>query len=227
MKINDTTKGLLFGVAVTAIILYYYFKQKNDALIADYENKIDDLELKGEETAKKNEDFLALNENCDMLGDFKYALNFFIGTDYYDSENFYDSEFQAEMQRILANTTHFYNENNDIRKAFLYDICQTVANAVEGDIVPREYNYQYTAGVLSIGDKGNDVIVLQQLVNAIYNRVDYTERLEENGTYDKATALAVTKLFAGTTALIDTSKGTISKEFVNNFTNIISNIKNN
>ena len=51
------------------------------------------------------------------------------------------------------------------------------------------------------------------------------DNIAENSTYDKATYAAVVKLFTGTTALIDASKGTIAKEFVSNFNTIISNLK--
>jgi len=224
---NKNVKFLIIGVAITAIIAYSYFKRKNDALEQSYNQQLESLQLQGSETAKKNEEFVAINQDCELIGTFKKSLNLFVGFNLFDNLTIYDLPFKTDLDKLLEGTTHFYDETKGLRKSFLYDISISTANAMGLDIPPRQFNYEYTSGVLTIGDKGNDVNTLQTLVNSIYSKIDFTERLDVNGTYDKATNTAVVGLFAGTTALIDSTKGTISKEFVNNFTIIINNLKIN
>jgi hypothetical protein len=222
---RNVTKGLIVGIAIAAIILYQYFKRENEALEKSYNEQLQALQQQDSDNAKKNEEFVQLDEDCELIGQFKGALNHFVGYDLYDSANIYDLALKTDLEIILANTTHFYDENMGLRKSFLYDINIAVANAIDSDIPPRTFNYEYTSGVISLGDKGNDVTTLQALVNYLYAKVDYTERLDENGTYDKPTSVSVIKLFTGATAMIDSTKGAIAKEFVDNFTTIINNLK--
>jgi hypothetical protein len=225
---SENTKKLLLVLGVGAIILYLYRRNKQlDQTLNELKSLPAEQDNSGSETAKKNEEFANKDEYCDLISYFKGGLNLFKGYDYYNSDSLIDAEFYTELQKILEGTTHFFNENGAIRKSFLYDFDKTVANAIGIDIPPREFNYQYTSGILTLGDKGNDVKMLQELINSLYANVEFTERLDVNSTYDKATLAAVQKVFAGTTALIDDTKGSLSKEFVNNFTTIINNLKIN
>jgi hypothetical protein len=223
---NSATKKLVLAIGIGLIIIYYY--RKNNA--APVENTTVDtnaIDVTGNETAKKNEDFLSVDSECVILPDLLDVFNIIKGYVHYSSASIYDKQLEAEFEQILNGTTHFYNENKEIRKAFLYDIVLSFTNALDTDTVPREYSYQYSSGLISLGDKGTDVKQLQQLINAIYANVDYTEKVEVNGTYDKATLVMVQKIFAGTTALIDPQKGALAKEFVNNFITIINNLNVN
>jgi hypothetical protein len=226
---SENTKKILFAIGLGAILVYFY--KRNQQLQMEKNQLAEQLSEKteqtGNETAKKNEEFAAVNEYCDLLSYFKASMNLYRGYDLYDQESLYDQEFLSQVEILLCCTTHFFNENKGLRKSFLYDINKTTANAMGVDIYPREFNYQYTAGVISLGDKGADVKQLQELINSIYAKIDFVEKVEVNGTYDKSTLALVQKTFAGTSALIDETKGTISKEFVNNFTSIFNNLKNN
>jgi hypothetical protein len=227
---NESTKRILIAIGLGFILVYLY--KRNQSLEAEKDvltqklNEIPEIGP-GSETAKKNEEFAEVNDYCDLLSYFKASINLYRGYDLYDHESLYDQEFLIQAEILLCCTTHFFNENKGIRKSFLYDINKTTANAMGVDIYPREFNYQYTAGVISLGDKGADVKQLQELINSIYAKIEFTEKVDVNGTYDKITLGLVQKTFAGTSALIDETKGTISKEFVNNFTSIFNNLKNN
>jgi len=226
---SENTKKILFAIGLGAILVYFY--KRNQQLQIEKNQLAEQLSetstQNGNETAKKNEEFAEVNEYCDLLSYFKASMNLYRGYDLYDQDSLYDQEFLSQAEILLCCTTHFFNENKGLRKSFLYDINKTTANAMGVDIYPREFNYQYTAGVISLGDKGADVKQLQELVNSIYANIDFTEKVDVNGTYDKTTLGLVQKAFGGTSALIDQTKGTISKEFVNNFTSIFNNLKNN
>jgi hypothetical protein len=224
---NNTAKKIVLAIGI-GLILIYYFKKNNAAPIESTPTiDTDAVDVTGNDTAKKNEDFLAVNSECVILPDLLDVFNIIKGYVHYSPTSIYDVQMQTEFEAILAGTNHFYNENKDIRKAFLYDIVLSFTNALDTDTVPREYSYQYSAGLISLGDKGTDVKQLQQLINAIYANVEYTEKVEVNGTYDKSTLAMVQKIFAGTTALIDPQKGALAKEFVNNFITIINNLNVN
>lgn len=226
---KNVTKGLVVGAMITAVLLWQYFKNKNAGLEAQYNEQLNLLQQdnSGSDSAKKNEEFAPLNSECVMLSDFKDTLNILGGKDVFDNSTVYDLNEKQQLDPVLEGTTHFFDENNSLRKAFIYDINKTGANALGADIAPRLFNYQYTAGVITLGDKGKDVTILQELISRILQAVQYSGTIDVNGTYDKETLAHVQSLFAGTFALIDETKGTISKEFVNNFTTIISNLKIN
>ena len=217
-------KPLIIGAAITAILLYKWYDMKIEAMETSYNEQLALLSETAEnssETAKKNEEFVAVGGECELIRQFKMSLNYLGGASYFDELPTLSQQDKDMLAPILKNTTHFDDEQG-LRKSFLYDFNITIANVLHvSDFPERELKYEYTGGVLSKGDKGTDIRKLQSLINLIKYK---GEAKELTGTYDSGTYDIVISLFKGTTALIDEGKGTISKEFVNNFSTIISNI---
>lgn len=222
---KEISKGLIFGVAITAIILWRWYSMKMDAMEASFNEQL--VTLTGpldnsNESAKKNIEFVGVNDECELIRQFKMSLNYLGGAPYLDELPTFSPEDRDKIVRIIKNTTHFENENGALRKSFLYDFNITIANVLGAtDFPQRDFNYEYTGGVINKGDKGNEVRKLQELLNLLYYK---SEAREITGVYDKETYAIVIKTFKGTTALIDESAGTLSKEFVNNLSTIISNL---
>ncbi len=213
--------GLGIGVAITAIIAHYLFQQKLKAAEASYNEQLS-LMSEGSVSAKKNQEFIEFGEDCECISTFKKSLNFMASSVVFETDRLYTPEFAKAIESHLANTNHFFNETGGIRKSFLYDINKTIANILDEEIPERELRNEYTSGMLTKGAKGKDVEDLQNLLNSLY---DGTEtKIGVTGDYNKETYNLVIETFHGTTALMDMDTGAISKEFVNNFSQILSNL---
>ena len=220
-----TIKGLVIGAAITALLVWKWHNMKVEAMENSYNDQLAALQALQEtssESAKKNVEFAEIGEDCELIKQFKMSLNFLGGASYFDELPTLSAEDSDKIMPLLKNTTHFLNENNGLRKSFLYDFNKTVANVLEVTDFPiREFNYEYSSGVINKGDKGSDVNKLQELLNLILYK---EEPMQVTGTYDKEMYDVVIKTFKGITALIDEGSGTLSKEFVNNFSIIIGNL---
>ena len=217
-----TIKGLVIGAAITALLIWRWHEMKLDAVESSYNEQLAVLQETSSESAKKNVEFAEIGEECELIKQFKMSLNYLGGASYFDELSMYTAEDRDKIMPILKNTTHFTNENDGLRKSFLYDFNITIANALEVTDFPlREFKYEYSGGVINKGEKGSDVSKLQELLNLILYK---EEPMQVTGTYDKEMYSSVVKIFKGTTALIDEGTGTLSKEFVNNFAIIIGNL---
>jgi hypothetical protein len=227
---KNVTKGLIVGALITGYFLYRYFKQENDALAKSYNEQLSLMEnsAPASELVNKNEEFVELGDECILIGDVKAIFNEFIGTGYFDEQDIYNPYTRDYLKKILEGTNHSYSQTDGLRKMFLYDIVKVGANLTETDLATRPLKYEYSAGLISLGDKGNDVKELQELINRLKSSIYQVKPVDliVNGTYDKATLQAVNTVFIETTALVDSSKGAISKEFVKNFTTILNNLEN-
>lgn len=229
---KNLTKGLIIGAVITAIILHQRIKKKNEeiALLETYNqnlNLLQETEVSGPEILPKNEEFIKLNDECVLIGDMKATFNHWIQSERMDTNDIYDSITRDIFKKLFEGTTNIIYENDDLRKMMIFDLVKTNSNIIEVDILPRPLKYEYTPGVLSLGDKGAEVSKLQELINKLYKYVypETEQKIMVNSTYDKTTKDAVVKLFNETSALIDNTKGTISKEFVSNFNIILENLK--
>lgn len=229
---KDTTKGLILGAAITAIILYNYFQKKiiNSNQVSDIDVEISEPVVETEKILNKESEFVAIGETCSILPDFKYALNKFLNYDNFDSNEIYTADFRDALKETqLKGTSNFFDSGESLRKMFVFDIVKTVANMEQTETLPRPLRYEYSQGVLSLGDKGSNVLDLQKLINILFIFLypDEEKMISENSTYDRPTSDAVILLFKGTSALIDEGKGAISKEFVSNFSVILENTRVN
>lgn len=220
---KNLLKGLGIGAAITALIAYNYFTAKLEAMETSYNNQLSVMHDESSESAKKNNEFVELGEECELVETLKRSLNFIVGEQTFDNENDLTEEFVTALAPVLENTNHFFNENNGLRKSFLYDINKTIANVIDVEVPERELRSEYTSGMLQKGSKGREVIELQELLNRL-NAENETPTIELTGNYDKATYAIVLETFVGTTALIDIDSGAVSKEFVSNFTEILNNL---
>jgi hypothetical protein len=231
MKVNrNLTKGLILGAAITGLILYMRMREKNKALEESYNEQLNLLQqedMTGSETANKNEEFIELGDECILIGDLKATFNSWLGNQRMDTNDLYDAVTRDIFKKVMENTTHIMQEDDSLRKMMIYDIVKTNANIVDADLPPYPLKYEYTQGMVALGDKGGSVADLQKLINMLYKYYyPVTEKqISVNSTYDKITAAAAVKLFAGTSALIDEDKAAVSKEFVANMTTMINNLK--
>lgn len=219
---KDRITGILVGAAITALILWKWHVAKVSVIENSYNEQLALLDSSGSDSAKKNVEFAEIGSECELIKQFKMSLNYLGGAAYFDDLPVLSPQDNDRLMPILKNTTHFTNENNGLRKSFLYDFNKSVANVLEADDFPlRSFKYEYTGGVLSKGDKGSDVNKMQQLLNLLHKEENPNP---VNGTYDKDTYSIVSKTFNGTTALIDENAGTISREFIDNFSIIVTNL---
>ena len=222
---KETAKYLVLGAGITAIILIKWYNMKVDAMEASYNGQLallQDAALNNTPEKPKNDEFLSVGDECELMKQFKLSVNYLSGASFLDELPVYSAEDKDLILPLLKNTTHFIDENGALRKSFLYDVNITIANMLGADDFPlRLFKYEYTGGVLNKGDKGAAISNLQELLNLIYYK---NEPFPVNGTYDKDTYNIVVKTFKGTTALIDSGAGTLAKEFVSNFSDLIQNI---
>ena len=222
---KEMIKPFIIGAAITAIILWKWYEMKIETMETSFNEQLallTETTDSSSETAKKNIEFASIGDDCELIRQFKMSLNYLGGASYFDELPTYSEQDQDMFAPILKNLTHFENEEGALRKAFLYDFNITIANILGVTDFPlREFKYEYTGGVLNKGDKGADIRELQELLNLIKYK---KEPREITGTYDRETYDIVVEVFKGTTALIDEGKGTLSKEFINNFSIIISNL---
>ncbi len=216
-------KGLVFGAAITAILIWKWHNMKIVAIENSYNKQLAVLQDENSDIERNNiAEFVEIGDDCELIKQFKMSLNYLGGTPDFDNLSSYTEIDADQILPVLKGTTNFVNENNGIRKSFLYDFNITIANVLEADDFPlREFRYEYSNGVLNKGDKGMEINKLQELLNLLYYKDDPNQ---VNGTYDKDTYNIVIKTFKGATALIDEGTGTLSKEFVNNFSIILSNL---
>ena len=218
-------KKIILALGLGFIVYYFWQRDKNNNT-QPIQGPTEDTtaeDVTGNDSAKKNEEFADIGTDCELLAQILAAFDSILETNEFEVDSLYTESVKEKLDPVLEGTTHFYNENDGLRKSFLYDLARTFANLVDVEIYPREFSNQYTSGIISLGDKGTDVINLQELINKL-SAENYIPLIEVNGTYDKETRDAASKIFAGTTALIDANKGAVSKEFVNNFTKILNNL---
>jgi len=219
---KNTTKGIVIGIAVTALLLWKWHTMKIEAMENSYNEQLSLLDEESDSNNKIFAEFVEVGDECELIKQFKMSLNYLGGASYFDELSTYSILDEDQIIPLLKNTTHFANESKGLRKSFLYDFNLAIANILEVTDFPlREFKYEYTGGVLNKGDKGSDVSKLQELLNLLLYK---DEPRQITGTYDKETYAIVVKLFKGTTALIGSDTGTLSKEFINNFSIIISNL---
>jgi len=72
------------------------------------------------------------------------------------------------------------------------------------------------------GDKGSDVLDLQRNMNVFFQ---LNGQVPESGTFDKETAAAARMVFADTHALVNPAKGTLNRNFVDDFNILINREK--
>lgn len=77
--------------------------------------------------------------------------------------------------------------------------------------------------VAKLGDKSNDVAMLQHTMNYFVGR----DLVEETGTYDKPTADAARTIFAETSALRDADSGSVDLDFIRDFRQVVANVQQN
>ena len=219
---KNLLKGLGIGGAITAMLAYAYIQSKLKDMENTYNEQLSVMSEPGSELAKKNQDFLELGEDCELISSFKKSLNFIANNRIFDTERLFTPEFSTDIEPILAETNHFYNETGGLRKSFLYDINLTIATIVDEKVPERELKNEYTSGMLQKGAKGKDVLALQELLNKLNHNPD--KNIELTGDYNKATYNLVVETFHGTTAMLDIDSGAISKEFIKNFNQILTNL---
>lgn len=209
-------KKIILVVALAGII-YYMVKRQNTQSIS--ETNTDEIDI-GEDK------YIEIGDKCILVKPFKLTLNMLKGADYFDTLDEYSETDHQLFTPIFERTTNVVNENGGLRKLFIYDFVKTMANAVESDIEPRPLVFEYNPGIVTLGDKGEDVKNLQVLINKIYMYAypDEQVTIPITSTYDKKTAESALQLFKGTSALLDETKGTLYKEFINNFNTILSNL---
>jgi len=218
---KNLLKGLGIGAGITAILMYSYMQSVLKVTQESYNEQLSVMSG-GSAEAKKNQDFLEVGEDCELISSFKKSLNFILNSRSFDTERLFTPEFSTALESILNGTNHFYNETGGLRKSFLYDINKAIATIVDEEIPERELRNEYTSGMVQKGSKGGIIVKLQELLNKLN---DGTEtQIEETGEYNKETYNLVIETFLGTTALMDMDSGAISKEFINNFNQILANL---
>ena len=215
-------KGLLFGAIITGYIAYRYYGLEVNKLNEQINAQLKALQEKNTQNTKPETDkFIKLGQkNCILIKDLRNSLNFLFERTEFEDGDFYNETLLQKLKPVFDGTENILQEDGSLRKSFIYDINKTIANAIDVDIQEFDFNNEYETGLIQKGSKGLDVKTLQELINKIYQNDD----LEVNGTYNKETYAKVIKLFSGTTALFDAETGAISKQFIHNFSKIISNI---
>ena len=112
------------------------------------------------------------------------------------------------------------------KKSVIWCVAGVAVGALAMYILNKKGVFHNATGMSELtmgrGDKGSDVLDLQRNMNLFFQ---LNGSVPESGTFDKETAGAARMMFEGTHALINPNKGTLNRNFVDDFNMLINREK--
>lgn len=218
----SSNKNLYITLAIlSGIGIYVYYKNKNSNAVNAVKPKTSNFKNANNEMENVLHKTVKYGDNSIYVGKLKRIINYFTNSNL-PVNNKYDKELLKLVQNTMKDNPALFDfKTGKVCVNMIVNLEYLIKKANELNLPEIDYDEKIeTCPIIKKGDRGNNVKMLQRLINIIHNE----NVLSETGKYSKDMHKIVDELFDGTNVLKQDGNGGICLMFVESANGFLNNL---